>query len=205
MRRGNLSERIGSPIKPGMTETVRLPRLDYFTPPVPLGGASSNQWLAMTTQERLMPKKKQQEQPDFIQSIFVGIAKALWWLIRLPFGGLRNGRGKAGLTVHDRNYLVEKRLEIEKVLKSDSSIELKHALIEADKLVDHTLKLQRYYGETFADRLRNAQNNIQPNLCNVIWQGHKVRNEVVHEQGNNISNAELKTAAEKLLRYIKSV
>lgn len=122
----------------------------------------------------------------------------------MPFGGLKSPR-RITLTTADRNYLVEKRLEIEKILRSDSPIELKHALIEADKLVDHTLKLQHFSGATFADRLRSAQGNVHQNIYNDIWQGHKVRNEIVHEQGNHISNPELKSAAEKLLRYIKNI
>jgi len=96
-------------------------------------------------------------------------------------------------------------VEIEKMLSSNRLIELKQALIEADKLVDHTLKLQLFSGATFADRLRNAETSINPSLYQVIWQGHKVRNEIVHEQGNSISNSELKLATEKLLRYIKSI
>lgn len=152
-----------------------------------------------------MSKKKYQNQPDFLQALLVVIAKGLWWLIKLPFGGLKKSRKNSGLSMSDKNYLVEKRLEIEKILRSNSSIELKHALIEADKLVDHTLKLQRFSGETFADRLRSAGKNLNQHLNDEIWQGHKVRNEIVHEQGNNISNSELKTATEKLLRYIKGI
>ena len=150
-------------------------------------------------------KKKQNESPDIIQSIFLGIAKVLWWLIKLPFGGLKKGRKKTGLTVADKNYLVKKRLEIEKMLSSNRPIELKQALIEADKLVDHTLKLQLFSGATFADRLRNAETSINPSLYQAIWQGHKVRNAIVHEQGNSVNNSELIAATEKLLRYIKSI
>ncbi|PIS07394.1 hypothetical protein COT78_03820 [Candidatus Berkelbacteria bacterium CG10_big_fil_rev_8_21_14_0_10_43_13] len=149
--------------------------------------------------------KKQNYQPDIIQSIAIGIGKAIWWVVKLPFGGLKSRHKQGGLSVHDKNYLVERRLEIEKMLRSSNQLELRQALIEADKLVDHALKLQWFAGATFADRLRKAERQIKPSLYQEIWQGHKLRNEIVHEQGDNISASELQTAVEKLLGYIKNI
>jgi len=149
--------------------------------------------------------KKQNNQPDILQSIVIGIFRALWWLIKLPFGGMRSGSRRGNLSIENRNYLVDRRLEIEKMLKTTSVLELKQALIEADKLVDHALKLQHFQGETFADRLRSAERQIKPRLYQEIWQGHKIRNELVHEQQASVSAVELKSSAEKLLSYIKSI
>ncbi|MCX6808089.1 MAG: hypothetical protein NTW50_00280 [Candidatus Berkelbacteria bacterium] len=145
------------------------------------------------------------QQQDIISTIFLGIFKLLWWLISLPFRGIRWGRAKSGLSVADRNFIARKRLEIEQFVDSQSVIEQKHAVMEADKLVDYVLKAKGYRGETFADRLRNAESYINQNLYQEIWQGHKIRNQIAHETENQISQNELRGATEKLLKYIRQI
>ena len=120
----------------------------------------------------------------------------------MPF---KKGKGRSQISQTDRNNVILQRQEIEKLLDSENEIELKHAVMESDKLVDQVLKLKKYQGETFADRLRSAENNIDRVLYDQIWQGHKVRNMLAHENGVRISNQELKSAAGKLLNYAKQI
>ncbi|HOX40717.1 MAG TPA: hypothetical protein PK263_00815 [bacterium] len=150
-----------------------------------------------------MKQKYQNQQPTVLETILVGIAKALWWLIKYPF--TKGKKGGCGITTADRNHIASKRQEIETMLRSENIHELKQALFEADKMVDHILKLKGYAGETFADRLRSAESYIDRNLYNEIWQGHKVRNQLAHEQGVGVRNNELRDAAGKLLKYAKMV
>lgn len=152
-----------------------------------------------------MAQYRKKNQQTILEIIVVGIFKGIWFLLTLPFRGIKFGRGKSGLSVEERNYVTGKRLEIEKMLDSKNEIELKHAVIEADKLVDYTLKTKGYAGETFADRLRNAQDSINPSVYNSIWQGHKVRNEIAHEQELRIKNSELREATTKLINYLKNI
>lgn len=146
--------------------------------------------------------KKKNEGPTILEVIFVGIFKALWFLIKLPFKGIKK---KQGITGENRTYIITKRQEIESLLNSESEIELKHAVMEADKLVDYILKLKNYAGETFADRMRSAQGAIDSNMCDRIWQGHKVRNQLAHENELQITKQELREATNKLLSYTKSI
>lgn len=146
--------------------------------------------------------KKKNESPTILEVIFVGIFKALWFLIKLPFRGIKK---KQGISTENKTYIITKRQEIESLLASESEIELKHAVMEADKLVDYILKLKNYAGETFADRMRSAQGAIDSNTCDRIWQGHKIRNQLAHEQGFQISKQELREATSKLLNYTKSI
>ncbi|MEI8143045.1 MAG: hypothetical protein WCG48_00270 [Candidatus Berkelbacteria bacterium] len=143
---------------------------------------------------------KKQQQPDIITTIVVGFFKLIWRLIMLPFGGFKK---RAGVSADDRAYIFNKRVEIEKILTSESLIELNHAVLEADKLVDFVLKLKGYQGETFADRLRNSQADLSKNIYNDLWEGHKVRNQIAHENELRISNRELREATGKLLEYTK--
>jgi hypothetical protein len=150
-----------------------------------------------------MAKKYKNEQ-TILEFIVLGIFKLLWWLITLPFKGLKRGSASR-FSIEEKNYITGKRLEIEALLGSESVIELKHAVMEADKLVDYTLKAKGYVGETFADRLRAAQKSMPAYLYDQLWRGHKVRNQIAHEQELRIQNLELREAAKKLLSYLRQL
>ena len=90
-------------------------------------------------------------------------------------------------------------------LKSENHLELRHAVFEADKLVDFVLKKRNYHGETFADRLRSAEKNIPPEVYNSIWQAHKIRNQLVHETKAEISKETLHQAVKKYFHYLSRI
>lgn len=144
---------------------------------------------------------KKNQESTVLETVVVGIFKALWFLIKLPFKGIAK---KKGISVAERNEITVRRHKIESLLNSSSEIELKHAVLEADKLVDHILKLKGYEGDTFADKLRSAEESMSHLTYNEIWQGHKVRNRIAHES-EAISVNELKSAIDKLLKYSKQV
>jgi len=146
--------------------------------------------------------KNYKNQPTVLEQIALAILKGLWFLITLPFKKTRFGlKRKRDLSLEDKNYIVSKRLEIEKMLKSDNSAELKHALFEADKLVDYKLKSEGYLADTFADKLRQKEGSLNRALYNEIWSGHKTRNIIAHEHEANVSDQEIISATKKLLRY----
>lgn len=145
-------------------------------------------------------KGKKQPEKTVLEIIIVGIFKGLWWLIKLPFGGVKK---KGGLSQNDLGFIRSKCQEVEGLLGSASPIELKHAVMEADKLVDFALKSLNFAGETFADRLRSAEGRINQDVYQSLWHGHKVRNQIAHETELQISDAELKRAAEQLLKYAR--
>jgi hypothetical protein len=131
------------------------------------------------------------------QKIIIGFFRGLWWLAKLPFSGLKR---KSRLSVSDQKYLISKKNEIEGLLHSEDQIELRHAVMEADKLIDWILKTKGYSGATFADRLRSAEKDIPGNIYNNIWQGHKVRNQIAHED-KDINLEILKISVKKILSY----
>lgn len=142
-------------------------------------------------------RKNQQTIPEMI---IVGFFKALWFLITLPFRGFRFG-GKRGLNLEEKKYIITKRHEIENIIKSEKEIELKHAVMEADKLVDYSLKNSGFAGETFAERLKNARQSMPYPVYDNIWKGHKIRNQIAHEQEYRLSKIEYREAVKKLLNY----
>jgi hypothetical protein len=152
-----------------------------------------------------MTKKRQQYEPTMLETIISGLFKGIWWILTLPFKGLSRGK-RGGISVKDRNHLAAKRNEIASILQgSQSSIELRHAVSEADKLVDYALQLKGYSGNTMADRLKNARDYIDRDMYNEIWEGHIVRNKIAHEHEFELHNSEYKEAANKLLKYLKTL
>lgn len=133
-----------------------------------------------------------------LEIILAGFFKGLWWLITLPF---HKGKKRGGLSLEDKQHILSKRIEIEKMAQSDSIYELRHAVIEADKLVDFVLKKKGYSGETFADRLRNAEKYIDHATYQKLWDAHKIRNAVAHSQ-ENISAPQIRSAINRLLNGI---
>ena len=144
-------------------------------------------------------KKPKKNQQTALEVVVLGIGRGLWWLVSLPF---RKKGQRAGLSVEDRNHIIRKRQEIESLLKSDSIIELKHAVLEADKLVDFVLRKKGYKGETFADRLRSAEKYIDHGTYQNLWDGHKIRNQIAHDE-TNINPQILISATKKLLSYVR--
>lgn len=147
-----------------------------------------------------MANHNKKNQPTFLEILVVGIFKSLWWLVTLPFK--KRTKRKRGISNEDKQYIRGKRIEIESLLNSQNVIELKHAVMEADKLVDHTLKLKGYSGESFADRLRSAEKFMDRNTYESLWYAHKIRNQIAHDNGE-IGRQSLVSAANKLLNYIK--
>lgn len=63
------------------------------------------------------------------------------------------------------------------------------AIIEADRLVDHTLERLGYFGQTFGERLRGFRPEDLPGL-NALWDAHKLRNKIAHEPNIELSETD---------------
>ncbi|MFA7243997.1 MAG: hypothetical protein WC080_01775 [Patescibacteria group bacterium] len=144
-------------------------------------------------------KKNQQTVPEVI---VLGLFRGLWWLVTLPFR--KKGKVKRGISNEEKNYIRTKRNEILDLANSDNKIELKHAVLEADKLVDFILKLKGCEGETFADRLRAAEKFMDRNTYESVWYAHKIRNQIAHDNGE-IGRQTLVSATQKFLAYIQEI
>lgn len=71
---------------------------------------------------------------------------------------------------------------IDVLLSTKGPAQLKNALISADKTLDNALR-DMFEGESFADRMRNAERRFDKYFFNKIWEAHKLRNQLVHESG----------------------
>lgn len=87
----------------------------------------------------------------------------------------------------DRVKFQERWQKIELMLRVKTESSMKQALLEADKLLDLGLKEKKVKGETMGERLKSAHNLFDKNLYNEIWQAHKLRNRLVHEDSEILS------------------
>ena len=70
--------------------------------------------------------------------------------------------------------------QVQRHLFAGDDNSLKLALIEADKILDDSLRLAGFRGENLGDRLKRLTDAQLPNL-DQIWEAHKLRNRLVHE------------------------
>lgn len=86
----------------------------------------------------------------------------------------------------------EKWEEIKNLMKNESVLSFKLAVIEADKLFDSALKEARMRGDTMGERLRFAVHKY-PKIQK-IWEAHILRNDLVHERDRALSRGEAEKA-----------
>jgi hypothetical protein len=89
-------------------------------------------------------------------------------------GGLN--RRRSGL---DHAYYQKQWATIEG-FKNNGGAGLQLAVFEADKLLDHALKNRGFGGDTMGERLKSANRAFMN--TNAVWDAHKLRNRLAHEQ-----------------------
>lgn len=95
---------------------------------------------------------------------------------------------------------------IEKRLKSGLESEYKLAVIEADDLLEKTLKQGGFKGDSLGERLDRVTKETLPNLEEVL-EAHKVRNNIVHDPNYKLTLGEARRVIgffEKALRDLES-
>lgn len=80
----------------------------------------------------------------------------------------------------------------------------KVAIIDADKLVDDILKQLGLQGEHMADRLEKLSSDEVRSLDR-IWRAHRLRNNLVHTPGFQLTLSEAKKALEDYEAFLKEV
>lgn len=104
--------------------------------------------------------------------------------------------------VFDPDIVKNKWAEIS-AMQNNGPSGLKHALVEADKLLDYVMIGRGFSGETMGDRLKSGGSSFS-NL-NAIWAAHKLRNQFAHEVEHDLVTSQVKTAIENLGQGIRDL
>lgn len=135
--------------------------------------------------------KKPDEKPLEV-AVVEGIFKGLWWLITLPFKGLRKDSGVGKIGPADREEFQGYWGQVDFYLAQANQGQ--QALMEADKILDKAFIRVGLSGTTLGERLMAASSRFEGNFYQQIWQAHKLRNILAHEVGARTSEAEIKSA-----------
>lgn len=146
---------------------------------------------------------KYRESPE--QKIIKVILKGLWWLISLPFALIFKKRKSYNQPENinlDRQFVQTKWQEIEQLVQLGGPSNYARAVLEADKLLDHILKAKRAPGLTMGDRLKASEKRFSREGYQAAWNGHKVRNELVHNAEYQVTDFIAREAIESFKKAI---
>lgn len=124
-------------------------------------------------------------------ALFVGLVLFIY----IARAGRRNGR-------FDQAYYATQWEKIEK-LQNQGDVGWQLAIFEADKLLDHALKEAGYPGETMGERLKDARRVFRSN--DSVWQAHKLRNRLAHEQNINLNGIVVSRALRQFRAGLKDI
>lgn len=114
----------------------------------------------------------------------VGIIKLVWRLIT----------GKKSSRKLNQAALFADWQRIEALIENNDMSKSTLAIHQADRFVDHVMKLVGARGETFADRLRSLESKFDKQVYQSLWDAHKIRNQLAHQHGLVLNNQEIKKA-----------
>ena len=100
------------------------------------------------------------------------LLRGIWRWLKKVFSGTQ-------LHGLDRKGIAARWAEIERMVNAGDGMQLKLAIMEADKLLDHGLKAMAMSGMTLGERLKFAAYKY-PKI-NDVWWAHRLRNQLVHE------------------------
>ena len=115
-------------------------------------------------------------------------------------------KSRATLGIQDKEDIKRKWQEIEQLISFGKPSNFKTAILEADKLLDHALRLLGYRGSTMGDRMKAiSRNKFERDFFDDMWQAHKIRNEMVHNMNYEVLNFEAKRVVRQFERVLQEL
>lgn len=104
-----------------------------------------------------------------------------------------------------KSKVTQNLIDLEKKINSNDPLQMRSAVVDADKLLDYVLKSRGARGETMGERLKSSSRRFERNLLNQVWDAHRLRNQIVHEINFEPPSDQLKKAFSALRRGIASL
>lgn len=115
-------------------------------------------------------------------------------------------KGKKGFREVDFLDIKKKWEEIERLMTLGGPSHFKNAVLEADKLLDHVLKIKRLRGETMGERMKSIRRDDHDrSFFDDMWQAHKLRNEMAHNMNYEVQHFEAKRAIKQFERVLREL
>lgn len=137
----------------------------------------------------------------FVGLLYVAAGVVAYLVLRALVRWLK--RVFSGTTLHglDRKGIAARWAQIEEMTKAGDTMQLKLAVMEADKLLDHALKAMAMSGMTLGERLKFAAYKY-PRI-NDVWWAHRLRNQLVHESSFYLDPSMGKKAVEQYRKALQ--
>lgn len=103
----------------------------------------------------------------------------------------------------NKAFYQNKWKEIEDIMAAQGSMGSTLAVIEADKLLDHALKEKNFSGKSMGERMKSANTSLVNR--NDVWEAHKLRNKLVHEQDVKLGKKQAKVALAAFKKALKGL
>lgn len=130
-------------------------------------------------------------QPDLATSILTGLGTGLLgigkWLWRVVTGGKQRSRLNRAALFADWQV-------IEQLVDTSDAHQAAQAVSQADRFVDHVMRLAGGRGQAFAERLRSLEGKFDRATYQALWEAHKLRNRLAHEHGSEVAVSESQRA-----------
>lgn len=94
-------------------------------------------------------------------------------------------------------------LAIENQFKREEESSYHLCVLNADKLLDQSLREKGARGETMGERMKSAQ-NVWSN-ANAVWGAHKLRNQIAHESDVRVGYEDARRALASFKQALKDV
>ena len=147
--------------------------------------------------------KKYKNNNDWLSNVVTTLLKGIWFLVSWPVKKLL--RLTPDIVQFDKSANLKKWLEIENLLGSNDINHAEQAVMKADKFFGNILELSGAKGKTFADKLKNYQDHFSQENYNLVWQAHKLRNQISHEDNFSPTVLECKNALEKFKKGLRNL
>lgn len=127
-------------------------------------------------------------------------------ILKKLFSPYPSSRVRIGLGAQDTQEIKRKWGEIENLMRLGRPSNFKTAIFEADKLLDHVLKLYGYKGQTMGDRMKMIpRSRFAKDFFDDMWQAHKVRNEMLHNMNYEVMDFEARSAIAKFKNVLREL
>ena len=173
------------PIRPTLAE--RAPRTTL------LAQAASAFDTAVQTNTPYAPTSPAVAKASHWWSIFVPVSifASLLFIVGIMYSALQlmrireKERAVFNVTEHPvaGGDITKAQLRWKKILEhanTENENDWRHAIIEADIMLDELLSVQGYHGDTVGDKLKQVERS-DFNTIDLAWEAHKVRNRIAHE------------------------
>lgn len=131
--------------------------------------------------------------PLLVLSLIVVVGAVLFGLVSLT---------KKGRKLNVDKYRV-RWMEIEQSVQKDSQGSYMIAVLNADKLVDQALRDLGTRGNTMGERMKVSKDKFSH--LNALWDAHKLRNRIAHEDGVKLSHMQTRRALAAFKRALKDL